>query len=147
LTGQGAVPRIQARKAVLMSELTFLIGRLLFGGLFLYNGLGHFRNRQATAAYAAYKQVPYPAVATPASGLWLLASGLSVILGLRPRVGLVMIVLFLLVVTPKMHNYWTVTDPQQQMGEWVNFQKNIALVGAALMMLSLPAPWPYSLGF
>lgn len=130
-----------------MNDIALLIGRVLFGGVFVYNGLNHFRNRQAMVGYATYKKVPAPSAAIPLTGLWLLAGGLSIMLGARPRVGAALVALFLLVVTPKMHDYWNVTDPQQQMGEWVNFQKNVALTGAALMMLALPLPWPYSLGF
>jgi putative oxidoreductase len=36
----------------------FLIGRLLFGGYFLYNGINHLRNREQMAPYAESKGVP-----------------------------------------------------------------------------------------
>jgi len=32
-----------------------------------------------------------------------------------------------------------------KMIEMVNFMKNLALMGAALMMLAIPQPWPLSL--
>ena len=128
-----------------MMDLLFLVGRVLFGGLFLYNGLNHFLHYEATRGYTAYKHVPLPAVATIISGVWLLASGLSVVTGFRPEMGLGLIVAFLVVVTPKMHDFWTVSDPTQRMGQFINFQKNVALAGAALMMLAIPRPWPYSL--
>ena len=41
--------------------------------------------------------------------------------------------------------FWNIADPAQRLGEVINFTKNAALMGAALMMLSLPRPWPYSL--
>ena len=56
-----------------------------------------------------------------------------------------LIVLFLLVVTPLIHDFWNAADPGQRLGDFVNFTKNAALLGAALMMLLLPRPWPYSL--
>lgn len=46
-----------------------------------------------------------------------------------------------------MHAVWKVADPQQRMGEQVNFSKNIALLGSLLMFLAIPRPWPMSLGF
>ncbi len=128
-----------------MSEVALLIGRLLFGGLFVYNGLNHFRNRAAITGYCAYKRVPAPAAAAVLSGAWLLVGGLSIILGARPQIGAWMIVIFLLGVTPVMHNFWTVTDETQRLGEFINFSKNLALLGAALMLLAIPSPWPYSL--
>jgi putative oxidoreductase len=126
-------------------EILFLAGRVLFGGLFVYNGVNHFRNYAAIRGYCAYKGVPMPGPSAIASGVWLLASGVSVVAGFRPEAGLALIVLFLLVVTPVIHDFWTVSDPAQRMGEFVNFTKNAALMGAALMMLLLPRPWPYSL--
>jgi uncharacterized membrane protein YphA (DoxX/SURF4 family) len=128
-----------------MSDIALLIGRVLFGGIFVFNGINHFRNRAAMVGYATYKGVPMPGAAILGSGLWLLVSGLSVILGCWPEVGALMIVLFLLVVTPKMHDYWNATDQTQRMGDFINFQKNMALLGAALMLLAIPTPWPYSI--
>jgi uncharacterized membrane protein YphA (DoxX/SURF4 family) len=71
-------------------------------------------------------------------------SGAGVVLGFRPEVGLVLIAVFLVVVTPVMHDFWNVADPTHRLGEMINFHKNAALLGATLMLLSLPRPWPYS---
>jgi uncharacterized membrane protein YphA (DoxX/SURF4 family) len=128
-----------------VADVALLVGRILFGGLFVLNGVNHFRNRAAMTGYTASKGVPAPAAATVISGAWLLVSGLSIVLGVRPHLGAVMVALFLLSVTPVMHNFWTVTDPTQRLGEFINFSKNAALLGAALMLLAIPSPWPYSL--
>ena len=129
-----------------MTDILVLIGRLLFGGLFLYNGINHFMARSALTGYAAYKGVPMPGVSIVISGLWLVSAGLSVMLGFRPEIGLVMIALFLAGVTPVMHNYWAVTEPNARLADAINFQKNMALLGSALMLLALPRPWPLSVG-
>ena len=128
-----------------MSDVALLVGRILFGGLFVLNGLNHFRNRAAMTGYTAYKGVPAPAAATVVSGAWLLVCGLSIVLGVRPHLGALMVAVFLLVVTPVMHNFWTVTDQTQRLGEFINFTKNMALLGAALMLLAIPEPWPYAI--
>ena len=129
-----------------MTDILVLIGRLLFGGLFLYNGINHFTSRAALTGYAAFKGVPMPGASIVISGVWLVLAALSVMLGIRPEIGLVMIVLFLAGVTPMMHNYWAVTEPNARMADSINFQKNMALLGAALVMLALPRPWPLSIG-
>jgi len=128
-----------------VTEILFLAGRLLFGALFVYNGVNHFWNYAAIRGYCAYKRVPMPGPSAIVSGLWLLVAGVSVIVGFRPEIGLVLIVLFLLAVTPVMHDFWNVADPALRLSETINFTKNAALMGAALMMLLLPRPWPYSL--
>ena len=128
-----------------MIGILCVVGRVLFGGLFLYNGAKHFKNYAGVRRYCAFKHVPVPGAAAILSGLWLVVSGASVALGLRPEIGLVLIVVFLLVVTPVMHDFWNAADSGQRLGEKINFEKNAALMGAALMLLLLPRPWPYSM--
>ncbi len=129
-----------------MMSLAFLIGRLLFGGYFLYNGMNHFLMRKTLVGYAASKGVPAADAVVLGSGLLILLGGLSLTLGIRPHVGAGLIAIFLVGVTPMMHNFWAVTDPGQRMGDLINFTKNLALLGAALMTMAVPWPWSYALG-
>jgi putative oxidoreductase len=129
-----------------MLSVAFLIGRLLFGGYFLYSGLNHFLMRQMMTGYAASKGVPMPGLAVLGSGALITLGGLSILLGVRPHLGAGLIVIFLAGVTPAMHNFWAVTDPNQRMGDMINFFKNVALIGGALMTMAVPWPWPYALG-
>jgi len=89
--------------------------------------------------YAQSKGVPMPALAVYGTGLMLLLGGLAILTGSFVQIGLWLLVLFLLFVTPWMHNFWAIQDPMQRMGEMVNFMKNAALLGAILMLLYL---WP-----
>jgi hypothetical protein len=41
-----------------------------------------------------------------------------------------------------MHDFWRVEDAQQRMGEQINFLKNVALLGGALIAAAIPEPWP-----
>jgi uncharacterized membrane protein YphA (DoxX/SURF4 family) len=129
-----------------MLDVAFLAGRLVFGGYFLYNGINHFLMRTMMAGYAASKGVPAPDLAVTATGLLLVLVGSSFLLGVRPHLGALLIVVFLAGVTPVMHNFWAVADPGQRMGELINFTKNLALLGGALMSVAVPWPWPYALG-
>jgi hypothetical protein len=43
-----------------------------------------------------------------------------------------------------MHRFWDEADPQQRMTESVNFSKNVALLGASMMMMQIEDPWPAS---
>jgi uncharacterized membrane protein YphA (DoxX/SURF4 family) len=122
----------------------FVLGRTIFGGFFIYNGINHFKHQQMMSQYAAAKGVPAAEAAVPATGAMLLAGGLSVIAGLKPREGLAAIVGFLLPVTFEMHRFWEEQDPNRRMTEMVNFSKNIALLGAALALMQIEQPWPIS---
>ena len=125
-------------------KAAFLIGRMLFGGFFLYNGVNHFMNRKMLSQYAGAKGVPNPEIAVPATGALLLFGGASLLLGIKPRYGAAAILAFLLGVSPMMHDFWRIEDPNQRMNDQINFFKNLALLGAALTLMSVREPWPVS---
>lgn len=112
----------------------YLIGRLLFGLLFVGSGFGHFGKAKSMSQYAAAKGLPAPKVAVIVSGFMLLAGGLSVILGVWMEIGIWLIVVFLLMAALMMHDFWAVSDPGQRQIEQAMFMKNIALAGAALVL-------------
>ena len=127
------------------TQLTLLLGRLLLGGYFLHAGYSHFRHRKMMAGYAASKGVPLAMPAILGTGALLALGGLSLLTGYLPLVGLGFLALFLVGVTPKMHDFWNVKDPMARMGERVNFLKNTALLGAVLMLSAVATPWAYTL--
>jgi len=51
----------------------FLLGRLIFGGFFLYNGANHFLMNATMVQYAAAKAVPMPEVAVAVAGVLIAA--------------------------------------------------------------------------
>jgi uncharacterized membrane protein YphA (DoxX/SURF4 family) len=125
-------------------KFAFLLGRLIFGGFFLYSGINHFRARRQMVDYARTKGVPLPDFAIAATGVALLIGGASLLLGIKPRVGALSIAGFLAGVSPVMHNFWKSKNPEQRMHDMVDFSKNMAMLGAALALMSVKEPWPVS---
>jgi putative oxidoreductase len=125
-------------------KAAFLLGRVIFGGFFLYNGINHLKQQQALAQYAGSKQVSNPELAVIVSGIALLVGGGSVILGLKPRIGTLAIIAFLSTVSPVMHDFWSAQDPQQRQNDMTHFSKNMALLGAALALIGMKE-WPASI--
>ncbi|WP_336022742.1 DoxX family protein [Halobellus salinisoli] len=126
--------------------LAFLIGRLIFGAVLGFMGLNHFIGLEGMSGYAASKGIPAPRLSVAGSGLMLIVGGLAIILGVYPFIGAAVIALFFLGVTPVMHDFWTVEDPEQRQSEMTNFLKNAALFGAALVFGALSGTdWPYAL--
>jgi len=118
-------------------ETTLLyLGRILFGGYFAYNGFNHFKMLDMMSGYAKSKGAPMPKLSVALSGLLLLIGGMSVLFNILPSVGLVALVFFLIPVTFIMHAFWKVQDPTAKMGEMINFTKNLALLGAVLILLA-----------
>jgi putative oxidoreductase len=122
----------------------FLIGRLLFGGYFLYNGINHLRNRTQMAPYAESKGVPKPEAAVVASGIPLIIGGASLLLGVKPKLGAAAILGFLAGVSPIMHDFWRNEDPNERQMNMIHFFKNAALAGGALALMGVEEPWEAS---
>jgi len=125
-------------------KVPFLIGRLVFGGFFLYNGINHLKQRKQLAQYAESKSVPMAEVAVASTGVVLIAGGASILLGVKPKLGTAAIAGFLAGVSPVMHNFWSVQEPTQRLNEMINFSKNMALLGSALALMGVDEPWPVS---
>ncbi len=96
--------------------------------------------------YAKARGTPSPMLAVAGTGIILLLGGLSMLLGVYPVIGIVLLIIFLLGVSLQMHSFWKVDDAQMKQIDMINFTKNMALVGALLMFLLLPRPWPMGLG-
>jgi putative oxidoreductase len=125
-------------------KAAFLIGRLVFGSFFLYNGINHIKQHKNLSQYAGLKNVPVPEQAVTVSGLLLLLGGASILLGTKPKIGTAAIIAFLAGVSPMMHDFWKQQDPSQRQNEMINFSKNMALLGAALALMGMEEPWPAS---
>ena len=127
-------------------ELLFLLGRILYGGLLLFMATNHFAHPQEMTAYAQSKGVPMPKLAVLGSGVVLALGALSILLGYQVGWGVFLLVVFFVPVILLMHNFWTLTDANAKMMEMIQFLKDLIILGAALMFLAIPGPWPYSLG-
>ena len=113
-------------------KYTVPMARIFYALLFVMSCPGHFKSQ--TIGYAASHGVPFASVLVPVSGLIALAGGLSIILGYRARLGGWLIVLFLVPVTLTMHNFWTVQDPAAAAMQQIMFEKNLSMLGGALLI-------------
>jgi putative oxidoreductase len=119
-------------------DLVFLIGRILFGLLFVFSGLtAHLIGWRQGVQYARMYNVPMAELGVPLTGVMAVAGGAMVILGIWGDVGALLIAAFLLLITPLMHAFWKETDAQQKLLQQVSFNKNFALFGAALALFYL----------
>ena len=114
-----------------LEKAAIVTGRLIFGGYFLYSGIHHFTDREMLIGYARSKGVAWPRAAVLGSGALLVIGGLSLLTGVKQKVGASLVTTFLTGATPMMHDYWNVTDQGQRMNEMINFTKNLALIGGA----------------
>jgi putative oxidoreductase len=119
-------------------DVVFLIGRILFGLLFIFSGLtAHLIGYRQGVQYARMYNVPLAELGVPLTGIMAVAGGVMVVLGLWGDLGALLIAAFLLLITPLMHAFWKETEEQQKQLQTVNFTKNFALLGAALALFYL----------
>lgn len=117
-------------------DVLVLIGRILFVILFLGSGVNHLTQTKGMAGYAASKGVPAATLATVGSGVLQLVAGLSLLFGVWPDLGALLLVIFLLPTAVLMHPFWKESG-DAKMTEMLMFQKDLALGGAALMLFGL----------
>ena len=108
------------------------IGRIFYSLIFIMSGINHFS--AGTIEYAAAQGVPMSSFLVPFSGVMAIIGGLSIFFGYFARFGALLIFLFLVPVTLAMHNFWAVTDPMMHQMQMIQFMKNLALIGGALLI-------------
>lgn len=109
--------------------------RLILGLYFAFAGVGHFAQPRPMAEQVEARGLPAPLAGVLGTGVMLLAGGLSIALGLWMWVGAVVLIVFLVIVTPTMHNFWAIEDETERQMQMVGFLKNVGLIGALLMFI------------
>jgi len=119
--------------------LIFLAGRVLFGLYFaVVAGVGgHIRNSKMLEGYARSAGFPVAAIAGWPTGLWLVAGGLSVALGIWPDVGALMIAAFVVLGALYFHRFWEIDDQMQKMTQQQLFGRNVIALGTALILFGI----------
>lgn len=115
-----------------LSKYSVLLGRILFSAIFILSSIAHFSAN--TINYAMNRGVPMAQFFVPLFGVISLLGGLSILLGYRARIGAWLLVIFLIPATFMMHTFWSISDPRAAMIEHIMFMKNLALMGAALLI-------------
>jgi uncharacterized membrane protein YphA (DoxX/SURF4 family) len=129
------------------ASLILLLGRIFFVALFVVSAQGHIVNHQRFVTTAKGK-LPVPYVAGWPIGAWLIVAILSVVLGIWPDVGVLMMAAFLVPTALLFHPYWTFSDPAQRRTQRGSFYRNVSLLGATLALFaffSVAGPGQFSI--
>jgi len=118
-------------------ELLFIIGRLIVGIYFLHAGINHFFNAKHLAGYASSKGVPLAKAGVIISGITFTIGGISLIGWIAPLLGLALLIVTLIPITILMHSFWKGSDPMQRANDKVAFNKNLAIMGAMILIVAL----------
>jgi putative oxidoreductase len=120
-------------------DMAMLVGRILFGLVFVGGAAGHFVQTDMLVKVVESKGLRPARPLVLASGVVQLAGALMVMFGLWADLGAIVLFAFLVPTAILIHNFWAESDPQQKMLEQVHFNKDISLAGAALFLAALVA--------
>lgn len=109
------------------------ISTFVLAGFFLFNAFNHVSRLEMMGGYAGMKGVPLPRLAVLGAGVILAVIGAALIFDLS-ELGAVAALLFFVPVSVKMHDFWTVEDPQAKAGEMTQFMKNLAILAGLLIV-------------
>jgi putative oxidoreductase len=93
-----------------------------------------FRNNDKRVGVAEEKAVPMPDLLVPFITGMLFVANLGIVLWRLPRAAACALVVFPLGTTPAIHDSWMMDEKERQ-GNKINFLKNLALLGGALVFL------------
>lgn len=125
-----------------LANAAALVGRILIAIIFIKAGWGKIGGWEGTAGYMASKGLPLVPVLLAGTILIELGGGLMLALGWKARWAALVIFLWLIPVTVIFHAFWGI-DAAQVQNQMNHFLKNVAIMGAMLMLFAF-GPGAYS---
>jgi putative oxidoreductase len=114
------------------SQVLLILGRFLLGGLFVYGGVSHlFAIPDLTQAITA-RGVPAPRLVLLAGSAFQFVAGLLLILGLFVVPATFALVLFTLIASVLLVNFWDMEGPAREAATNV-WLSNLAIIGGLLI--------------
>jgi len=71
---------------------------------------------------------------TKLSGALMLAGSLGFVLGIFGDLAALLTAVLLLIMTVKMHDFWTIEDAQARQADMTGFLKNLSMIGGLLIL-------------
>ena len=114
-----------------------LFGRIFLCLIFFMSAIGNkipkFNN---VAEYMESEGVPSPRLMLAGAIAFLLLGSASVMVGFKARIGAALLLTFLLLATYFFHDFWSIDDAQEKETQMIAFMKNLALMGAMLIVMA-----------
>jgi putative oxidoreductase len=121
-----------------LQDTLSLIGRILIAAFFVPSGFGKLMHFAGTVGYISSNGVPLPEVCAAIAVAVELGLGLLLLVGWQTRWVALAMAIFVLVITPIFHHYWSVPEAQVA-AQKLNFNKNMSILGGLLAFAAVGA--------
>jgi putative oxidoreductase len=121
-----------------LQDTLALVGRMLIAYFFVPSGIGKLMHFAGTVDYISKSGVPLPEVCAAIAVAVELGFALLLLVGWQARWVALGMAIFVLVITPIFHHYWSVPEAQMA-AQKMNFTKNLAILGGLLAFAAFGA--------
>jgi putative oxidoreductase len=117
-------------------DLAALAGRVLLVVMFLTSGIGKLTALDNTAGSIAGKGLPFPSLLAAGAAAVEIVAPILIVIGWHTRLAALALAIFIAVITPVFHDYWTYAEEAARRTQYISFWKNTSLFGAFLLLVA-----------
>ena len=117
-----------------MKAIGTIFARFFMTAIFIGSAVQKIANPKDTILRMSEAEIPHASTMYVGAIIFLLAGGLSVLLGYKTKIGAILILTYLVLVTYFFHRFWTFPENQQST-QLVAFLHNLGLFGAFTFVL------------
>ena len=115
-----------------LSDLLFIAGRIMLGGLFVFAGIRHFTVLEPGTAAVAARGVPYPRAVFMGGSIFEAICGLLLMFGVYPVETSLALFVFTLTASIMLLDFWN-KNGFERVVLFNNFSSNIGVLGGLLI--------------
>jgi putative oxidoreductase len=118
------------------ASATDLAGRILLAAIFVSSGLSKLTGWPGVVDQIAAKSIPFPKLAGPLAIAVELGGAAALVTGFGVRIGALALGAFTFAATVLFHDFWSYAGTPQYTPQFINFMKNLAIVGGLLVVVA-----------
>ncbi|WMT91371.1 DoxX family protein [Pelagibacterium sp. H642] len=116
-----------------LADTAIIVARILVGALFIIGGLRHFPVLDAMTAAMKERGVPQARLVLIVGSIYQIVLGITLALGLFAAASALGLILFTVLATVMMLNFWDKEGPQRA-ALFNGFMSNVAIIGGLLAL-------------
>ncbi len=112
------------------------LARILLAYMFVLSGWQRLTDLSGLTKLLTDKQLPYPDILAYAAAIAEFGGAVLIILGLLTRLSAFALIVFTVLATVLLHDFWNMTDAAMRMANVTQFNKNLAIIGGLMLLVA-----------